>query len=529
MLFLTTSSFDYAISVLLIEDDSQQLEDFILEDESRPLFLRPSLTYFFTRLWYKAPETFWKAFWHVCPSNQSVHLRLVARLIPTRAIASEAREIGQLSPLLEKLKKGEWIANEAVMWLLQSLRALQIQRDPLWSDFFDRLSAHLHAHFAWDLATLTSEILDRVPKTDTVAINACGRVGRRLLKWVWQERKATTNNWYNRLGGYWAVPLVAKTYETNVEESRALLGEVLELTQEDEFPIDFLTSVTDHVDRIWSYDPEFVALTYRATFSYDETSDEKTNSIGTPVLPLTSTRRQDYDMCQYRLVKHSPDFLRTAPLIAASAIIQNLNYIIRKEYIVGYLKESVEFRELVSTFSFRGKSAYYVEDNSCMWDDQEHQDEPLEMADVLFEFIAGLAESKDTIIDSMLDVFRDEVRFAFFWKRLLKTAAQFPKVFAPRLFELCIAKPILMGSDTLCELGLFLKAAVSEYTPEQRIQIEETILKLPAPDEENHEFLEDRRDFLLAQIPRTLLSTPEAKKSEKTWRAKTACRKTDQW
>ena len=59
--------FDYAISVLLIEDNPQQLEDFVLEDQSRPLFLRPSLTYFFTRLWYKVPEIFWKPFWHVFP------------------------------------------------------------------------------------------------------------------------------------------------------------------------------------------------------------------------------------------------------------------------------------------------------------------------------------------------------------------------------------------------------------------------------------------------------------------------------
>ena len=151
--------FDYAISVLLIEDDPQQLEIFVLEDESRPLFLRPSLAYFFTRLWYDAADTFWKAFWHIFPSNQSVHLRIVARLIPTRVIANEAREIGQLSPLLEKLEKREGIANEAVMWLLQSLRALQIKRDPLWSDFFDRVSAHLHADFAWDLATLLPRFL----------------------------------------------------------------------------------------------------------------------------------------------------------------------------------------------------------------------------------------------------------------------------------------------------------------------------------------------------------------------------------
>ena len=30
---------------------------------------------------------------------------------------------------------------------------------------------------------------------------------------------------------YWAVPLVAKTYQTNVEESRELLEKVLQLTK----------------------------------------------------------------------------------------------------------------------------------------------------------------------------------------------------------------------------------------------------------------------------------------------------------
>ena len=221
--------FDYAISVLLIEDDSQQLEDFILEDESRPLFLRPSLTYFFTRLWYKAPDTFWKAFWHVFPSNHSVHLRLVARLIPTGVIANEARRIGQLTPLLDKLERAEEISNEATMWLLQSVRALEIKRDPLWIDFFDKASSYLHADFVWDLATLTSDIFERARDTDnTTVINTCGQIGRRLLVWVWREREATVNSWYNRLGSYQAVPLVAKTYETNVEESRTLLENVLD-------------------------------------------------------------------------------------------------------------------------------------------------------------------------------------------------------------------------------------------------------------------------------------------------------------
>ena len=506
--------FDYAISVLLIEDDSQQLEDFILEDESRPLFLRPSLTYFFTRLWYKAPDTFWKAFWHVFPSNHSVHLRLVARLIPTGVIANEARRIGQLTPLLDKLERAEEISNEATMWLLQSVRALEIKQDLLWIDFFDKASSYLHADFVWDLATLTSNIFERARDTDnTTVINTCGQIGRRLLVWVWREREATVNNWYNRLGSYQAVPLVAKTYETNVGESRTLLGKVLHLTRDDKFPIEFLTSLTEHVDKIWAHDPEFVALIYHIVFTHNEISDEKTPLMGGPVLPIVSTRRQDYSMCQYRLVKHYPNFLKSAPVIATRVAIQILNDFIVSSHVPGNLEQSANLEDLAETITLHGKRAYFVKDNSFIWDwdERRHRDGPIEMADALFQFISDLTESDPSLLDLLLDVFREYGWFAFFWRRLLKTASRFPEVFAPRLFELCIAKPVLMSDDVLYELGLFLRAVSSEFTREQRRQIEAIILDLPAGDRENHASLEERRNLLLAQVPSTLLTTPQAK------------------
>ena len=184
--------FDYAISILLIEDEPKHFERFISGDLSRPLFLRPSLTYFFTRLWYYDSENFWKAFWHIFPSDQSVHLRLVARLIPTTVIANEAREIDQLIPLLEKLQNGEEVAKEAITRLLQALQTLQIERDALWIDFFDKVSLYLHVNFAWDLANLTSGILERATESGNAdVVDACGRIGRRLLEWVWQERETS--------------------------------------------------------------------------------------------------------------------------------------------------------------------------------------------------------------------------------------------------------------------------------------------------------------------------------------------------
>ena len=512
--------FDYAISVLLIEDDPKELEAFLEKEPARALFLRPSLTYFFTRLWYyNNSESFWSAFWHIFPNNQSVHLRLVARLIPTSVIANEVRKIEQLMPLLEKLQDRDENANGTIVRLLQARRMLQVSRDSLWVHFFDNLSTYLDTEFAWGLATLTSDILDRAIENENAdLINVCGQVGRQLLKWVWKEKETGDNDWYNQLGGRWAVPLVAKTYHTSIEESRDLLNKVLELTNEDHFPIEFLTWLTENVDKIWDHDTEFVISIYRTVFSHQFTSGGITQRGG-PVLPMATYRGQDFRMCQYRLVEHFPKFLQEKPIFATQAVIQSLNHSIFKEHIIRYNREVTTLENLKETFSFRGETAYFVKDDSYLWDARESSDKPIELADKLFEFIEELTVSKESVasLDSFLDIFRDQVWVAFFWKRLLKIGSKFPKVFASRLFELCIAKPILLHLETSYELGMFLENAAYDFTSEQRSQIEEKILALPieGKDMENDDYLIRHRDRLIAQIPKKLLSTREAKSIRK--------------
>ncbi len=514
--FSHNTLFDYAISVLLIEDDPKEFEAFLEKEPARALFLRPSLTYFFTRLWYyDNSESFWRTFRHIFPSNKSIHLRLVARLIPTSVIANEAREIEELMPLLEKLRDKDEDVNEAIVRLLQALRMLQVSRDSLWVNFFDSLSTHLDTEFVWDLATLASDILDRaIEKENTDIINVCGQIGRRLLKWVWKKKETSDDDWYNRLGGRWAVSLVAKTYHTNDEESRDLLNKVLELTNEDHFPIEFLTWLTENVDRIWDHDPEFAISIYRTVFAHQFTSEGETIRGG-PVFAITTFRSQDFSMCQYRLVKHFPKFLNKKPKFATQAVIQSLNHFILKEHIIRYRKEDVVLEDVIGTFNFRGETAYFVKDKSYIWDQRRRSDKPIELADKLFDFIEELTVSKESIasLDAFLDIFRDQVWVAFLWKRLLKTASKFPKVFAPRLFELCIAKPFLLSLETSYELGLFLENAASDFTSEQLRQIEESILALPIEgrDQENDDYLIMQRDSLIAQIPKELLSTEEAK------------------
>ncbi len=509
--------FDYAVSVLLIDDEPQHLENFITEDPSRPLFLRPSLTYFFTRLWYyEDSKSFWRVFWHILRGDQSVHLRLVARLIPASVIANEAREDGQLDSLLQKLRGGEPIVEEAITRLFQALQTLEIKREIPWINFFDQASDYLHIDFAWDLANLTSDILDKT--TDSNVIDTCGRIGRRLLEWVWQERESKMDDWYSRFGGRWAVPLVARTYHKNIPESRLLLEKILQLTQEENFPIGFLTRLTDNVDNIFVHDPEFAISIYFTTFSHQFDSEGETRRGG-HILLITTYRSQDFGMCQYRLVKHFPKFLQEKPIYATQAAIRSLNYIIAKEHILRFSRENMTIEKLNEPFDFNGKTANFVQDYSYIWDAQSSSDEPIEMADSLFDYIAELAEDieKHQLLDDLLDIFIENVFPAFFWKRLLKTGSQFPKVFAPRLFELCLAKPILQYLEVSYEFGLFLGNTASEFTSEQLRQIEENIIRLPSEttDENLVRHLENQRNLFLAQIPPDRLSTCEGKQIRK--------------
>ena len=511
--------FDYAISVLQIEDDPKKFEAFVVDDLSRPVFLRPSFTYFFTRLWYNSPKCFWNVFWHVLPSNKSAHLRLFARLIPTSVVANETRTMAQIEPLIEKLRNGARNGVEATVRLLQARRSLQIERDAFWIDFFGQILRHIHIDFAWDLASQTSEILDRAKTHEnTDVINSCGRIGRCLLGWVWQERQSGDNDPYSRIGSSRAVPIVARTYGANVEESRCLLKRVLAITHEDNFPINLLMSLTIHIDEIWAHDPDFVVSVYSTVFTHHESSEHKTDlMLSGPVLSLTSTRTQDYSACQYQLIMHFPKFLRATPLFATQAAIRSLNYFIAEMHIVQYVNKGVRIEELTKKFDFRGKPAYYIEDHSYVWDEREFRDQPIEIADELFAFVEELAVSKDTqsVLDSMFDIFRDEVWVAFFWKRLLKTATKFPKVFAPRLHELCRAKVLLMGDGVLFELGEFLERAAPEFTAEQLRMIEDAVLTLPleAIDKKiPRDALDRRRDLLVARIPVGLLQSRDGKK-----------------
>lgn len=503
--------FDFAVSIYLLEPDPARLAQFLAEEPARPLFLRPSLVYHFTRLWHFARDIFWRNFWSVV-QRQEMHIRQIVRLVLPAVVVTEAQNSDDLKPLLERLGKKEPFASEAVAFLLQALRVLQSPKRSLWAQFICAIGEHLDQRFAWDAGLLATGIVEtkEAPHSETLA--DCGKYGRSLLRWAWSARADKEKGpWFERLAGFIAVPLVAKTYSTNKGEARPLIEEVIKVIGEPDFPIDCIYRLANEIGQLIPHDPELVGLIYERVFGYEEESSQVTNKGG-PVMSFSMSRRDDYGMCRYSLMKEFPRFLAANPPAALLAGIRAIQAFAIRDHVLRYLEHGKTWADLTTEFQFRQFTALYVEDGSAIWGASSYPDRELEIADRVFSWLSDVAKAGRKVdADTFLDIFSKQASLAFLWSRLLAVGREHPATLGPDLWELAKAMPILAGNDCLYAVGAFLERASEYFSKDRRQQIEHAILDLPKGESgEKAEFLVRRRNRLIARIPAQFLVTEEA-------------------
>lgn len=476
VLFSHNILFDYAVSVLLIEDSFEHFSRFLSEDKSRLLFLRPSLHYYFARIWYRNTPVFWDMFWKLLKSDDA-RVRLAARLLPARIIAEEAATLDDLRPALQQLAKDEAGA-EAIARILEALRALGLRKHRLWAEFLLATSKTPARRFVWEVANLAVALLDHAQKTsEQDIINIVGEIGRNLQSWIWANRKKG-DAFLENLGAQWAVRLITRTYSSNVAESRKLLAPILELPKEPDFPIDYLYRLTHELKAIIPHDADFTHAIYLAVFKHNETSEEKT-SMGTPVVAMSSTRRQDYSMCKYALVERFPEYVKAYPVMATKTYLECLNEVVIRKHL--HLREGVSKEDVTKTFPLAGKTARLMRDGSAIWD-QGYRDDSLKMADTYFSFLRKEAQALNAkgLLRPIVEAFAEYAVAAFHWRHLLTTASATPDAFANLLQDVCLARPVQTSVETVRELGLYLEAASSHMSAQQREAVEKSILSLTA-------------------------------------------------
>ena len=504
--------FDFAVSVHLLDDQPEKIVEFVAKEPARPLFLRPSLVYHYTRLWHFKRPIFWQNFWSVIQSDQA-HLRQIVRLVLPSVVVSEANEPKHLKPLLDPLHNPSKPALDAIAFVLQALRVLKTKRYSLWSSFFADPTFKPDRRFAWDAGTIATTLLEEAgPSAISVQADG-GTFGRRLLNWAWTNRADPEyGKWLERMAGIVAIPLVARTYPTDPKESRRLLDAVVAVIGELDFPIDTIFRFVNEVEHLVAHDPSLVRSIFEHVFGFEERSEAKTN-MGGPVLPLISNRRQDYDSCRYSLIQEFPNFLANAPQEAVRAAVRSLQVFVLDRHVLPYLRQGKKPTEITEEFEFRGQTTRYIHDGASIWDKTSYPDQEMALADALFNWLEEAAEAGRTAdLETVIHAVSEEGGVAVLWARLLAVGAKQPASRGMLLWELATAKPVKDGIDALRPLGSLLEAITALLTPEQRAKIESAILEVPlTEDQDKKEAYEYRRNRLLARLPAVHLVTHEAK------------------
>ncbi len=517
--------FDYAVSVLTLDEDVERLISFLTDDLSRPLFLRPSITYYFARLWHAERDRFWSCFLRLL-SCEDVGIRLVARIIPPTVIARDCRGAVELAPLLQGLQRTPEVASQAVLRTLQALRFAPPQSAAVWAEISAELALAPAPTFGWELGALLTQLLrdlERHPQPDALA--SCGVAARRLLDWAWTARSENPR-WMDAFGAVHGVPLVIRSFSTDRTASASLLRRLLTLLTHPSFPLEYFRSLCHDVGALSRFDIALVVDVYRAVFGHRELSNEKTD-FGGIVLALTSTRRQDFEMLHYSLRSAFPDVLLAHPLEAVRLSFALLSRYAIKEQLLPYLREGATLGEMEESFIFLGKQRRYLPDLSVSWFQGVHRDDVLAICADAASYLSG----DDCTLDptDAIAAIADECLAASTWSSLLDIGAKAPYRYARPLHELALAAPVQVGVDTIYALGSFIESAADYWEPAQRAALENSLFTLPqrweadsrpsSAEAESADSDVDRsrtvseraRDRLLARIPSRLLATPWAR------------------
>lgn len=342
--------FDYAVSKYCIDQSYESLLEFIKEDISRAFFYRPSFVYYFTSVWYENNPMFWNLFNNL-NENNTKEIKLFVRLTIFTIIANVFEDIGELNPILKSGDRKKEI--QEVKFLLQSIRFIRVKTELKDISLLFYLSKNLDPVYLFEFGFL----LDRaVLENDSDTKNQCGQISRNFLSYILDNREKENKIFFDRIGSSRGVELVSKTFNTNISESRTLIKRILNLLKQENFEIGYFLNLSEDIKYFMDIDPILVGDIYKTIFSHTENSTDKTSMGSSIVMNLVSNRRQDFDMCYYRLEINYKKFLETSPSIAINTIIELIN-----DSVKGSEKELLLF-----TFIYDDKLCHFYRDYSAI-------------------------------------------------------------------------------------------------------------------------------------------------------------------
>jgi hypothetical protein len=458
--------FDYAASRLYLNPFSPAaIHNAFLRENGLGLMLGPALGYALQELWNSNADR--REYWN-----------MVAGLIGDRAVDPIARSIAARScselpaaksdtdELIEQLSK-DGVGRAIFGAIIGSLA--------LWDE--DHSGSLILAPWTQvvvaaskipDLVGSISFLLAILMKQPTASEHRdeLGVAARNLLA----AALARTGDAYSADLASGGIRVVAETYATDVEASRALLSQVFSADRFETYAHAEVPALCYQIATIRSIDPDFAIRIYSEVFSRSITSQALTPLNDSQIMPFMTQVSQDYERARFQLAHTFPEFLTSSPLEATRALLGAIG---------GFITSQHPFQEQHGdwTFNVGGRDVRVVEDLSHVWAwevEDAHPDTAMSLVQIL---VGWLRSASPEQVRAVVELFLAENRFALLWTRLFMVGAQRPEVFGDLLWELATKEQVLLSLDLRKDVVDLIAAVYPSRTDTERKKFEDSILQ----------------------------------------------------
>jgi hypothetical protein len=298
------------------------------------------------------------------------------------------------------------------------------------------------------------------------------------------------------------IRFVTKSFGSDAQASRALLERILEPANLDARASKDAPWLAEGVTSIIPHDPGFVARIYGALFNYEVTDDDKTwvGGAASRILPLTSTKRQDYQHARWQLNQALRPFLDADPVGGTQAVI---------EAVKGLAEDKGHDRSESRTLAvpIGGREIRVVDDLLSLQDWREedvNDEEPLQV------FVNFLRQASPEAFRSALNVAMEVEANAAVWARLLGVAADRPGVADDLLWTLASYPQFAALQGVARDAVIYLTSAYAQRATDERSAFERAALAPDLfPEGRETKWWRSLLARLLSGVTRDDLTTPE--------------------
>lgn len=488
--------FDYAVARLFVPPDAPALIQLISTEPDLLIAIRPSIELHFQRLWHQDQLGFWGLTLGILESP----INEIGKLLGPSVAALLAKSSADVQPLLDCLRDGQRRATgiAALRHILATLLTYGLTAGLVgpgpWAEFLDTATATMMPELAHSIRPYVNFLASKFNALDVAAAQHAGNLTRKMLSFALAAKP------FHALMAVNAITGVTETVTTDPHASIAVLRQCIDQDHLIEHGFRTFPTLSRQATALVGIDPDFVRDIYIAGFEHREQSDEKTMMGDSQILPMSSNRRQDFEMGQWSLGEQFPGFLQAAPRHALAALITAS---------AAHVTNRRKAKRNVVPVVLDGIESGLWRDNSFIWDGGADQIENVpKMLQAFRTFLSGLSDPA-LIADLVHDIGAHQPPGTI-WRLLLATGTEHPSTVGRPIRSLAWDYFILTERDTTSLAGDFLRVIFPLLEPEERIRVEDAIMAIPSRVPERPDAAGRARDRLLGCLDRAILITPAA-------------------